>query len=332
MAGIERTNLLSPIPTLQVFKSGREDANAHTLLFVHGWPDDERVFTSSYLHFERHYRIASVRLPWFGNYAQASSDAARLGYTSTYSLQVLAEALARTAHTLGPSSKLTVVGHDWGAFISQMTEYKYPGIFHSMISIDVALTSWSVTDKVWHMGTMVPMAAVGAIYMWHNSFCCFLYRLFPSAARKLANWKVRSMLTFLPIRANANDSTNFKRPSDYPSHGDIHPLSGYVYHDFHRMYWLRLFGLAPKLVERPPSNDTSKESSFPTCPIFFVYGNSGPDFHSKSWEKSISRRNDGSKVSVFEGIGHWVMLEESQRLNTEMEQWLAEILNHSAPQ
>lgn len=323
MSQSERANLPS-IPTLQLFTSGRDDADSHTLLFVHGWPDDERLFASQYRHFEQHYRVASVRLPWFGNYAQASSDAARLGYKSAYSLQVLAEALARTAHTLGPSAKLTVVSHDWGAFISQMTECKYPGIFHSMVCIDVALPSWSITDKVWHVPTMIGMALGGVIYMWHNAFCSFLYRLFPSTARKLANWKVRTLQSSFPISANSNDNTIYKRPADYPSHGDVHPLSGYVYHDLHRSYWLRLFCLAPKLVERPASN--ADESSFPSCPILFVYGNAGPDFHSKYWEKSISRRTDGSKVSVFEGIGHWVMLEEAQRLNTEIEEWLNQIL------
>lgn len=149
-----------------------------------------------------------------------------------------------------------------------------------MISIDVALTARLVTDKVGHAPMMIAMALIGVLYQWHLSFCCFLYRFLPSVARKLANWKIRQLHAAYPIRANANDSTIYKRPADYLSHGDVHPFSGYVYHDMHRMYWLRLFDLVPKLVERPTSND---KSSFPSCPMFFVYGNGGIDFHSKYW-------------------------------------------------
>jgi pimeloyl-ACP methyl ester carboxylesterase len=60
----------------------------------------------------------------------------------------------------------------------------------------------------------------------------------------------------------------------------------------------------------------------PSCPFLYLYGEKKPFmFHSKSWlEKILSQRGNG--VVGFAESGHWIMLDEAQRTNQEIRQFL----------
>jgi pimeloyl-ACP methyl ester carboxylesterase len=60
----------------------------------------------------------------------------------------------------------------------------------------------------------------------------------------------------------------------------------------------------------------------PACPMLFVYGARKPFmFHAKTWSEALAAR-PGSKVVAFE-TGHWVMLQQPERFNRTLSDWLS---------
>lgn len=313
---------------IPLFVSGREDDEAHTLLFVHGWPDDERLFTQQTTYFGGQYRVASVRLPWFSTITNAEADAANRKYRRTgYTLRELSEALIIARKKLGEDRKVTVICHDWGSIISQMADLAQPGIFDRMVSMDVSLSEWMLRGAKWRVMDIIGMATYGFIYMWQAAICSIVYRKFPEIAtkymRSLVKYCTKDMFWKRPglLKAIEENSELAEALADYPANGAAHPLSGYLYFDIHRSFWLGLLGCAQKVVSKLPPSGNWVE--FPTCPVLFIYGGVGPQFHSSKWERKVSARTDGSKVVKFEDAGHWMMLEKAVQLNENIEDWLS---------
>ncbi len=324
-------DLPSSTPNIPLYISGREDDEAHTLLFVHGWPDDERMFIQQTNYFGAKYRVASVRLPWFSTISNANADAAQNNYSPTgYTLHELVDALILARRKLGEERAVTVICHDWGAILTQLADLDQPGIFRRIITIDVALTPWMVRGARWRSMDIVGMAVYGFLYMWHAALCSIVYRVLPGIATRYMRWLVnyctKDHFWKRPglIHALDNDSCGLRAAlAEYPARGEAHPLSGYVYFDIHRLFWLGLLGMAPKLARKLPPSGNWKD--YPTCPTLFVYGGIGPKFHSEKWEQNLSKRKDGSEVVKFEDAGHWVMLEKATELNAEIERWIEKI-------
>jgi pimeloyl-ACP methyl ester carboxylesterase len=59
----------------------------------------------------------------------------------------------------------------------------------------------------------------------------------------------------------------------------------------------------------------------PACPVLFLYGRRKPVmFHTKAWLEELQKRN-GSRVVEFD-TGHWVMLQQPDRFNQVVDDWL----------
>jgi pimeloyl-ACP methyl ester carboxylesterase len=60
----------------------------------------------------------------------------------------------------------------------------------------------------------------------------------------------------------------------------------------------------------------------PACPMLFIYGERKPFmFHSKSWADALAQQ-PGSSLVAFD-TGHWVMLQQPERFNQVVGDWLA---------
>ena len=79
-----------------------------TLVFVHGWPDDSRVWAPmlGYAPLAERYRCVTVDLPCFDG--QAGWDPETLGF------ERLAEMVAAVIREESAGNPITLVGHDWG--------------------------------------------------------------------------------------------------------------------------------------------------------------------------------------------------------------------------
>lgn len=59
----------------------------------------------------------------------------------------------------------------------------------------------------------------------------------------------------------------------------------------------------------------------PQCPMLFIYGRRKPfPFHSPRWAQELAQK-PGNRVEKFD-TGHWVMLQEPQRFNAVVREWL----------
>lgn len=329
-AGAGADSVLSDgVPTLPLFISGVQDPGAHTLLLVHGWPDDEREFVCQVEHFRSRYHIATVRLPWFGTYATAEADAVKYGHSRRgYAFSQMGEALARAAKSLG-NAPITCICHDWGSIVTQMAELAHPGLFHSCVVIDVGLPKFMVTGDVWRLKTALHIALAGFFYQWRCAFSYYASSIMPGFARWYMNALVRKVIPIAYFERRGvqqllkSSSIVQEALQDYPARGDTHPLCGFMYFEIQRMYWLRIFRLVSPCVD--PKMRPKIWSDFPSCPVLFIYGKSGKGgvpFHERGWEKALEQRTDGSKVVPFEDAGHWLHLEKPEETNQLVEEWL----------
>lgn len=84
-----------PTPTLRCDVSGKTNIGVRMLVFVHGWPDDERCFTLQTSHFEKTCRVVTMCPPWHGCIAYAEAEETRVGHLRDgYTLEELADGLA----------------------------------------------------------------------------------------------------------------------------------------------------------------------------------------------------------------------------------------------
>ncbi|MBI2769523.1 MAG: alpha/beta hydrolase [Burkholderiales bacterium] len=80
-------------------------------------------------------------------------------------------------------------------------------------------------------------------------------------------------------------------------------------------YYLVIFGGAESYRHKALRFD-------PACPMLFVYGRRKPlTFHSSAWADALQKR-EGNQVVPFD-TGHWVMLEQPERFNQVVGDWLS---------
>lgn len=320
------------IPKLRFEVSGVTEEGTRTLLFVHGWPDNEHTFFLQTSYFAPSYRIVTVRLPWFGTIQDAEDDAARFKHSRAgYSFRELAEGLVNVCLEIALLGPITCVSHDWGAILAQMAELARPGLFDSMICIDVALVSWMLLGPRWSMRSIFSMLFAGFIYQWPAALGYLLYDRLPSIAGWFGSGMARKMarkaLWERPlVKALCEQDHEARAILDaHPAHAGMHPLCGFVYAQFHRAFWgglfSRLFWRSTQPIV-PEGTQLSHWTKFPKCPLLFAYGSEMMDFHSKAWEHQVLLRGDGSQVLEYPDSGHWVQIEKAEGLNLVIETWL----------
>ena len=113
------------VSKLRSFVEGNS-SSPHAFLFVHGFPDDQRMWDQvvAPLH---HHHLVRVALPDFDG-----SCTSPWGYDFPEVLGLLEQEAIQLQ-----GKKVTLVTHDWGAWLGMMLHHDRPDLFQRVVSVDV---------------------------------------------------------------------------------------------------------------------------------------------------------------------------------------------------
>lgn len=305
------------------------------MLMVHGWPDDERLFSAQVAHFSTRYRIACVRLPWFStrDVAYSGGRDGRRYNTWGYDFDALAEGVVAAARDLGAGRdgrKIVLVGHDWGAVIAFLAELQNPGLFSRVVAMDVTLSRWMISGPNRSSGEVKGMLFAGLAYQF-VLILAFILSLIPGlagAGNTLASLMARKLKErLLWSRVSGPDHEAVRAES--PAEVGIAAQSGYMYFYLWRAYVRGFLGWyvndRRRYLVATKARLQADPRAYPSCPVLFLYGAAkNYSFHDPRWLESVGKRTDGSRVVACEGSDHWLLVEESDKVNKEMDCFLTE--------
>lgn len=111
-----------------------EGEGAETLFFVHGWPDDERLWDAQVAHFRSRYRCLRVTMPHFAGRAVAQELGHRL---EGYDFLEAGDLVAATIRAECPGHSVILVIHDWGCVWGFFAQLRHPEIVKAVVAMDV---------------------------------------------------------------------------------------------------------------------------------------------------------------------------------------------------
>eukprot|EP01063_Lacrimia_lanifica_P027632 TRINITY_DN3905_c0_g1_i3.p1 TRINITY_DN3905_c0_g1~~TRINITY_DN3905_c0_g1_i3.p1 ORF type:complete len:267 (+),score=105.70 TRINITY_DN3905_c0_g1_i3:65-865(+) len=135
----------------------RGPAGADTMIFLHGWPDDDGVFAKQYPAFAGSHRVVAATLP---GYERRGGGAPFFGIHRGV-LRDMYYATVQAAMKDAPGKPI-LVGHDWGSMVTMSVLFKYPEAAQKVVLLDVGghiampvsavlfvLFYWSVNIAFW---------------------------------------------------------------------------------------------------------------------------------------------------------------------------------------
>ena len=274
----------------------RAASNAPVLVFLSGFPDDERSFEKVAKKFERTHTTICLALPGFS--ASQRQKIPRWGYD----FDEIVRAMDRTIKSVvGPSKRVAcLVGHDWGSVISFL--YCERHAVEKFVTLDVGIAwndlSWTSFIIIAAYLTTLALAflcrALGLSFLGFIIVSIFPYTLIGPIPYE----------THLPARA-----------TEFVHHLDL----GLCYPFFHFLKHF-LFG-----VRRSPSGALNPRDDWalfplipPNIPTLFLFGTrKRAAFHGDAFLNAIDSRHDGST---------WGALDTGHFLHTELPDELAAIL------
>lgn len=96
------------------------------VVLIHGWPDDASLWDSLAAALSDSYTILRITLPQYGSNSNPAVEIPQLIENIHSEIKAFAE-----------GRRVTLIGHDWGAFLSYLLEARDPGMFDSLITLDV---------------------------------------------------------------------------------------------------------------------------------------------------------------------------------------------------
>ena len=105
-------------------------ADVPTMLFISGFPDSHNSFDKVYPHFEATHHVIVCVMPDHDKKAGTRL----MGHSFPSIVAALAKAM-EPAHEIG--SPITLVGHDWGSYVSQRLTAAHPKLIHRLVILDV---------------------------------------------------------------------------------------------------------------------------------------------------------------------------------------------------
>lgn len=214
-------------------------AGRPTLVFLHGWPDDEHLWDAQVEHFASRYSCVTVRLPRFGGHPGEEGP----------DFPELVNRLHATLHEIS-RAPVTLVGHDWGAFLAYLYEYRHPRRVERLVTLDVGA----------RLGIPKPLQGLLIVsYQWYLVTAWALGRAAPGLGDRL--------------------SRGFARLAGAPRPGLARHELNYPYVHF----WRRM--LSPKADLPLPKN---YEPRCPT--LFLYGEQKPIRFHDPAWAAELNRR------------------------------------------
>ena len=111
----------------------RHDGNpsGRTIFFVHGWPDDPRIWEPQIRAFGDRWNCVRVTLPGYGE-----RDDAPEGMDFPEIADRIANAIEASCVDRG-EEQVVLIGHDWGAHLSYFVERAIPSRIERFVTLDV---------------------------------------------------------------------------------------------------------------------------------------------------------------------------------------------------
>lgn len=247
--------------------------DAPILVFLHGWPDEPSMWRHQVEALKAKYRCVLPTLP---NYGATTHEPGGCDFPE------IVERLRRTIDAI-TADPITLVIHDWGAYIGYLFEKKYPEKIITVVGLDIGGHVQPSTIKAIAMFVSYQWALVG---LW----------LIGGIAPALGTNMTRGLARLLKVPERQASS--------------LHSRCNYPYFYFWRA------NLVPWLRSRLLGNYR------PQCPVLFLYGGRKPlMFHTDRW-LDIVEKTGGRSVCIERGQ-HWFMETEVEETNALLDEWLA---------
>ena len=149
---------------------------SEALIFVHGWPDDGRLWDRQVAFFAKRYRCVCITLPGF--------DAGAAGAIAVGATQELVDGLRRAIVEVSPNGPVTIVAHDWGCLYAYELIKSDPQLVGRLVAVDVGDAAYCSLLQVSWKGLALIVAYQSPLILAHligGSFGDLL-------TRKVASW------------------------------------------------------------------------------------------------------------------------------------------------
>lgn len=259
------------------------EGSKQTIVFIHGWPDDYRIFDKQAEYFSKEgHRCIRICLPNFSG---------KLQNLWGYDLPVVADAIGNTIIKLQEPSKgkVVLVGHDWGAIMAYMVEKQFPHIVSHLVTIDIGA----------NVGRVAPLAGIAILSYQLWLTCAFL---------------ITNLLPFVgPAIGKIMTELCAKYYARAPSYKT--DRTGYMNYPYMYLWKQKLFGGDGGVAPLTKYDNTA--------PLLYVWGDKKPfHFHNPKWVARLSERGDGSKGVPLK-TNHWVQYKAADEFNALLKDFIA---------
>lgn len=278
------------------------------LFMMHGWPDNEHVWSAQVARFRDSHRVVRAVLPNFGGALVET-----WGYGFDELVGAAIQALEQQLEQAG-RAKATLLVHDWGSIIGMQLQRRRPDLVERMVVLDVA---WSGKPH-----PLPKLVAMGLAYQWWAALCWLVAVCVPVIGERVGT----AMSRFQLARMGRLPPTSLsQRPTELTA------LMNFPY------FYYQLEGVLELLGLRRPFDQRHSSEATPWCfedagaPILFIYGaDKSFPFHSPSFERKVRAREGCDAIGLNRGddgcstteVGHWVQVTCAERVNREIAAWL----------
>jgi len=248
-----------------------------TLVFVHGWPDNASLWRKQVAALGQNFRCVLVTLPNFGVEAVQAGG---------FDFPALVGRLAATIRQVQPDGKVSLVTHDWGAYLGYLLEKTHPGLIVKMVALDIG-------GHLEPAGIKSSLMIVG--YQWSLIVCWLVGGVIPPLGALMS--KGVGKVIRVPARQRSQLRSRYNYSYFYLWRGMLLP-------------WKRA-----SLLGRYR----------PNCPVLYLFGERKPlMFHSAKWLQIVT--DSGGRAEGIAGAGHWLMETHAEIVNEKMVDWLGDLL------
>jgi len=248
-----------------------------TLVFIHGWPDNASLWRKQVEALGPTFRCVLVTLPNFGEEAVQAGG---------FDFPELVDQLAATIRQVQPEGKVSLVTHDWGAYLGYLLEKKHPGMIAKMAALDIG-------GHLGQPGLKATLMIMG--YQWSLVGCWLTGGLIPPLGDLMSRGVAKVIR--VPSRQRFQLRSRFNYPYFYLWRGMVLP-------------WKRT-GLLGRYR--------------PQCPVLYLFGERKPFmFHSPKWLQIVA--DNGGRSEGIAGAGHWLMETHAEAVNEKIADWFKNLL------
>jgi len=235
-------------------------------VFIHGWPDNAGLWRFQLEALSPEFRCVLITLPNFGEQSTSAGG---------FDFPELVAMLAATIRKVQPEGSVSLVTHDWGAYIGYLLEKTHPELIEKMAALDIG-------GHIEPAGLKSSLMIMG--YQWSLIACWLVGGLIPPLGALLSKGVARVIR--VPERQRGNIRSRYNYSYFYLWRGMLLP-------------WKR-----GSLLGRYR----------PQCPVLYLFGERKPlMFHSPRWLQIVA--DSGGRAEGVAGAGHWLMETHAETVN-----------------